>query len=445
MTGRSLRLFGIPAISVRALAAFRAILGASLFLIVLTHPIGAVPFDAQRVYSPLVAAGWVRMLSASEVATSLVHLAALAAAAAFAIGWLPRASFVALVSAIFLRTLIILQQAGAHDWGTPLITLLGLLVVPWNDPPPIYQSWTHDRPLTGRGQRSAPADGSVAYGFAIWLPGLTIGLAFAAAALEKLRQSGLDWITNGTVRYHFVEDSANAPLDLGLWIATQPRLAVLLSLGGILIEAAFIGIIFVRRWQSRAAFGLAAAGLMVGFWIFQGVHWWPWLMLLTAFLPWNRGAEAAGAGPGLKPIHGIVIVLLIAGQVWASYRRVEIEPLLSHYPMYAGTYESAEAFDRAHTQLRFRADGTDITDRVRAVDGYGVMTRALDIPADARQGDEEISAALAEFRRRYAARFGAPPAALDGFRLTRPFDWQSGRFKPEVLEPIGRVELVPQS
>jgi hypothetical protein len=280
----------------------------------------------------------------------------------------------------------------------------------------------------------------------VWLPGLTIGLAFAAAALEKLRRSGLAWITDGAVRYHFVEDAANAPFTLGRWVATQPGLAVLLSLAGIAVEAAFIAVIFCRSWRARAMFGLAGAGLMAGFYVFQGIRWWPWWVLFAAFLPWSRGdAHAAHAAPSrgrdLTVVHAAVVVTLVAGQVWASYQRTEIEPLLSHYPMYSTTYDSPEYFERQQTRTRFEANGRDITDRVEAAGGAAPVLGALDAPGDVRDADTEIGRALMEFRDRYAGLYGQVPASIEAVRWSRPFDWENGHFKPDVRERIGSVEL----
>ena len=443
MTGRLLRFLGIPAIDAVSLGVFRTLIGGSLFLIVLAYPIDAVPLEAQRVYSPLAGAAWVRALAASGAATAAVHVLALASALAFAAGIRPRVAYAVLVGTLSLRTLFILLQAGAHDWGTPLLTLWALVVVPWNDAPsPLAAVRRNDRTS---GRESASGDvvsqRSWRYGFAVWLPGLTLGLAFAAAALEKLRRSGLDWITTGAVRYHFVEDAANAPFDLGLWVATQQPLAVALSLGGILIEASFIAVIFVRDWRLRAIFGLAAAGLMLGFWVFQGIHWWAWLMLLFAFLPWNRTCHDAPR-EGLQPMYGIVVAALLAGQVWASYHRIEVEPLLSNYPMYSTTYGSPEDYEQHHRRLVIRTNGVDITERVQAVDGAGPVSRAAESAAGAQPPDPEVRRALGEFRERYERAFGPAPASVEVFFFKRSFDWKAGRFNPEAFEPLGTVSLV---
>jgi hypothetical protein len=441
MNGRWLRVFGVPRIDAASLGLFRALLGGAILLIVLMHPLQAVPLELQRAYSPLAAMDWVRAVSASQAGTTAVHVVAAASAAAFALGWFARLSFVVLVAALFVRTLLILLQAGAHDWGTPLITLLALTVVPWNDAPPLA-AWLRRRRGGTPAVEARPAPGR-AYGFAVWLPGLTLGLAFAAAAFEKLRRSGLAWITDGAVRYHFVEDAGNAPFTIGMWVATQPELAVLLSLAGIVVEAAFIAVIFCRSWRARAIAGLAGAGLMAGFYVFQGIRWWPWWMLFAAFLPWSRDdAHAAPPrGRDLTVVHVAVVVALAAGQAWASYQRTEIEPLLSHYPMYSTTYDSPEYFERQQTRTRFEENGRDITDRVEAAGGAVPVLGALDAPGDVGDANTEIGRALIAFRDRYASLYGEAPASIDAIRWSRPFDWEHGHFKPDVRERIGSIAL----
>jgi hypothetical protein len=402
----------------------------------LNDPIRAVPLEQQHAYSPLADAAWVHALGASARATSILQLIACAAAIAFALGVRARTSYVVLVGILLIHTVLLLLRRGVHDWDLPIITLLALVAVPWGDAPPLWRL---------RKDPSGEAT-SRAYGFAVWLPGLTIGLALAAAAYAKLHRSGLEWITGGAVRYHFVDDGRNAPFTLGLWVATHPSVAVLLSLAAILVESLFILIVFVRDWRQRAAFGLAGAGLMAGFFVFQGVHWWPWLILFAAFLPWNRTGAASAvatshAARHLTPLHAAVIIVLVGAQLWASYRAIEIEPLLTNFPMYSITYESPEHFEHSRERLLFEADGADITDRVRAAEGV----RTLETVAQQQQKDAvnaDASTELNEFRSRYSRLYGSSPPAIDVLFVRKdPFDWEHGTYLPEIRERLGTVHL----
>ena len=169
---------------------------------------------------------------------------------------------------------------------------------------------------------------------------------------------------------------------------------------------------------------------MAGFYVFQGVRWWPWLMLFTAFLPWNR-RDVAPAGTGsrdLTSVHARVVLALVAAQAWASYRAIEIEPLLSNYPMYASTYESPEYFERAHARVRFEVAGTDVTDRVETARGAETLQATVVQPGQQGTQPSAPTPALTEFRERYARLCGDAPGAIDVVLLKRPFDWTAGEY-----------------
>jgi hypothetical protein len=358
-----------------------------------------------------------------------------AAALLFALGVRPRLSYPLLVVVLLLRTLVLLLRRGVHDWDLPIVTLLALLAVPWANAPPLLQLY--------RARRDAVVDDrrSYAAGFAIWVPGLTIGLAFAAAAYAKLSYSGVAWITSGAVRYHFVQDGGNAPSGLGLWIAAHPMLSVALALGAVLVEALFIFVVFTSSWRRRALFGAAGLALMTGFYLFQGVRWWPWLIFFAAFLPWQRGQARAGVRQDLTWVHAAVVVLLVGVQVFASAQRLEVEPLVSNYPMYSHTFESPAEFDRWSVRVRFEASGVDITDRVEIADGDNTLhaiareTIERGAPTDASLRE------LAEFRGAYAERYGELPPAIDVIEVSHPFDWEAGRYLPPTSRRLGAVEL----
>jgi hypothetical protein len=415
----------IPAITPRQFAVFRLMIGLALLgLLLFYEPIRAVSREQQYAYSRAAAAEWIRALAADEDRMATLQMAACASAVLFAVGILARPAYTLLTVILTLHVLTVLLRRGwVHDWILPMTTLWALLVVPWGHAPSLFRV------------RSAPdtQPGSRVLGFAIWLPGLTIGLAFAAAAFAKLDRSGLAWITNGSVRYHFVEDGANAATTLGLWLATQSRAAVVLSLAAFVVEALFILVVFARSWRARAAFGLAGAMLMLGFFLFQGVAWAPWWMLFAAFLPWNR-QPTPDSGRDIAWLNALVVVFLIASQVWASARRLEIEPFLSNYPMYSHTYDSTADFDRNHRRLRFYAGGRDITNQVGQADGEDVLAAAA-ARTDISVSDLER---LGDFSRRYARLIGDSPSEIDVV-MEPLFDWQHGRFSNP--RPVGTVRV----
>ena len=210
-------------------------------------------------------------------------------------------------------------------------------------------------------QRGTPKE----YGYTVWVPGLVLGVVFAAAAVAKLRDAGVAWILNGTVKYHFLSDSVQAMVDWGLWIGRHHWLSVLLSFGAIAIETLVIVGVLAGAYRYRFAAGVAALGLLMGFTLFQGLFWPGWWILLLSFLPWHSGQltvrlkpDASGpdtdgrsvrlqADRGAFPRAPVFVVMsLIALQLGVSLLRLEVSPLLSTYDMYATTYGSPAEYEQ---------------------------------------------------------------------------------------------------
>ena len=446
---RLLSPFGIEPITPLAFAAFRTAFGLGLLYVqVVYQPFRAKPFDVRNPHGPLADAEWINALAMNHTALSIFQIAACAATVLFIAGILARLAYVVVVSMMFINVLMILTRTGGHDWGLPIVTLIVMTIVPWNEAPPLWQlrrSWA---------AYGAPHLASRVYGFAVWIPGLMVGLAFAAAAYAKVGGTGLEWITNGTVRYHFVEDGRNAPIALGLWIATHERLSIALSLAAVLVEAAFIFVVFARDWRIRLAFGLMGASLMAGFTLLQGVAWWPWRILFLAFLPWTLCKARPGwmapetaAADAIPPqprdltwVHAALVVTLVGVQLWASWKLVEMEPLISNYPMYAYTWASPEEFNRGQARTRFESNGMDISEAVENTRGDEVL-RQMATASDLTERKGPDPQALARFTESYMHTYGALPSSVDVIVVQRPFDWQRGRYLPQTREYIGTAHL----
>ena len=142
-----------------------------------------------------------------------------------------------------------------------------------------------------------------------------------AAAVSKFMESGVGWITTGAAKYHFLVDAHDAPTDWGLWVASHPTAAVLVSLGAVVLEGSFILHAFSHRWPARLIFGGCALLLLTGFWVFQGVFWHPWWVLMLVFVPWDTTNRPARLSSAQVAVVGALIVV----QAWASLARVEME------------------------------------------------------------------------------------------------------------------------
>ncbi|MGI9098581.1 MAG: DCC1-like thiol-disulfide oxidoreductase family protein [Solirubrobacteraceae bacterium] len=288
-------LRGVPDLSPGGLGLFRVALGIGL-LLTADYVRDRLPRDPLVIGQGRSDPAFLRFGLAQELAQHPDLLQALStmtivAIVAFLLGALPRLSFALIVAGFTLQLLGRVQVDGNHDLDLPLMAIWTMLFVPWHAAPGLS---TVVRRLRGR---SDPVRASARLGFAVWLPGLTLGIGLAAGAYAKLVHSGLAWVGDGAVRFHFVQDAASAPVDWGLWVAGQQQLAVLLSAAAIAIEGVFIVHAFLRGWRVRLAFGLLGASLFLSFFVFMGIRWLPWWMLLLAFLPWEQLAGALRALP----------------------------------------------------------------------------------------------------------------------------------------------------
>lgn len=356
-------LQSIPPMSATGVGFFRIVLAAALvWALIASGPISpAMPSDLQRDPGPFAGWEWARALALHEGAGAAMHAALLAAIVVFGAGLFTRAALVATALLATVTAMVLLQRQSAHDWGLPVVILWLITIVPWGD------GLSVDALVRRRRGRPLPARSSSEYGLAVWIPGFALGVAFLAAAFAKLDTSGLSWIADGAVRYHFIEDARQAPVDWGLRIAVSDTWSRLASLAAVGLEASVILHVFARGWRARMVFGLLAALLLTGFFLFQGVTWRLWWVWLLAWLPWEpwvawmRGRasrdrwERSAAGHSVGPRRWQIAVLsaFALQQVIFSGIHLEFEPFASDYGMYAFTWPSREAFE-AHLVRKLR-------------------------------------------------------------------------------------------
>ena len=370
-TPRALLSRGIPALSPRGLAVFRFVFGLTLALYVYTQPFprDVVPPLLQRTDVPLANLGPIQWLAEHPPIVRAGQWIAVAAAVLFAIGIVPRLVYAIAVAGIVQWLLAFSLQSDSHPFGVLLLPLLCLLVVPWGDAPPVF-------PLPGGTPKSAGGPNK-RYGYAPWLLSFALGVAWAGAAWAKVRE-GPGWIFNGTVRYHFVSDSSHAPVDWGLAIAMMPRIAVVLSAGAVLIEALTLPVAFVRMPMLRLTIGVAAMSVLTGFYLFQGILWPAWWLLLLGFLPWHWFDRAANVGgrwrtSSISRGQLFCILGLSLQQILISVAFIELPPLASRYDMYAKTHASPEDYDR---------ENPGIGRRILTEDNRGIRTDLTECASD---------------------------------------------------------------
>jgi hypothetical protein len=415
----------IPAATPEAVAVFRILFGLCLLIVVFRRPVFAA-WAAQpaNVISPAQSALLQIFVNAPWMVDGLGWWLAIWGGL-FIAGAFARAAFACLTAGVFAWALLYTTTTTYHTVSSLLLALVVLQWSRWSDAWSV-DAWRRRVSVRPTGALATPK----AYGYTVWVPGVVLGVVFAAAAVAKIRDSGLAWITNGTVKYHFLSDSIQAMVDWGLWIGRHHWLSVGLSFGAIAIEALVIVAVLMGTYRYRLLAGAAALCLLMGFTLLQGLFWPGWWILLLSFLPWHLirpdkaghlpivkvraaadpvatdGAAArafsasAKAGSQSDPTNGagwairfrgspaaseggtaldsvfprapvFVVMALIALQLCVSLLRIEVSPLLSTYDMYATTYGSPQEYEQKAGQAYWIVgiDGEEQVHRCRITRG----------------------------------------------------------------------------
>jgi hypothetical protein len=343
----------VPVLTAEAAALFRVVFGALVVLIFTVSGTGraAVPETVPANTGALMRSIGGAIVAAPELANWITPIIVLSGGL-FIAGALTRLSFATLTAAVFAWGVVHSLRYGHHPVSALLVAMICLL------PARMADAWSVDAAW-----RRRPAAPSREYGYAVWVPGVVFGLALAAAAAAKLRTGGLDWVLNGTVKYHFLSDAAAAPVDWGVRFALVPAVAVAMSFAAVAVEVLTLPAALVRWYPARALAGLCGAAMLSGFYLFQGLFWPGWWVLLLSFAPWHLAddrlkPQAASPGPGAshrEPAFRITALgcaqamfILAAGiqQMVVSARKIELAPVLSAYDMYSETYSSADEYER---------------------------------------------------------------------------------------------------
>ena len=370
----------------------------------------------------------------------------------FGTGALARLSWVAF---LIVFTAVNWDNVAAHDFNLPLKALWLMVFVPWGDALSVDRLF-----LRATGRVTAYPD-SQRYGLATWIPVFMVGFAYLSAAFAKLDETGLRWITDGAVRYFMVVDAPNAPGSLGRFIASHEWLAVLASAGAVASETFIIAAALWPTTLVLVVAGVSALLLHLGFWLCQGVFWYPWWALLPAFVPWNAvaswltpiGPRAASIVPaaaslGARVARPVPVACLLAlgffalQQPLVSFLAAERLPFVSNYPMYSDVnWDSEEHFARSMEEERQPApairlaptDGTPpelLLSRLQAIDAQAAVTEAARRVAEGGEVAAADREHLADVAAAYASRFGASPPEIVVSVAHWRFDWTVADFVP---------------
>ena len=306
---------GIPQIDARTAGVFRIVFGSAALVYFVVYPVDsswlARTFDLE-IEGPVHQA-FMQWLRARPVVVDLVTPWLIGTGIAFIAGLFTRVTYALFVVGVLVWAYVAVSLSNTHPQSILVLTLVALLPSRWGTEPSI-DAWRN-----AKAGRSIALPAGSRYGYSVWVPVLAFGVALAAAAWAKLTvpPGWTSWVVNGTVKYHFIADSVNAPVQWGLQLAAHPWLAVLASFLAIATESLVVTAAFVRNEWYRLAMGLGAVGLLAGFGLFMGVFWPGWWVPLLGFLPWQAfgGFQSPGraqsapmadaAAPGVSRAGGV--------------------------------------------------------------------------------------------------------------------------------------------
>jgi hypothetical protein len=130
--------------------------------------------------------------------------------------------------------------------------------------------------------------------FARWplaLAHLLLAMVYFSTGITKLIFGGLQWMNGYTLQGRTLMDALGRDIPLGIWLAQQHTLAILLSIGTVMFELGFGLSLFLPRWKTL--FFAAALAFHVGLHLVGGHGFFGHMaVVLILFLcydaPWLR-------------------------------------------------------------------------------------------------------------------------------------------------------------
>ena len=221
----------------RRLAAIRIGLFSVLALRLATSDHAAVADQPEGLFDPVSLFELLPSMPSSQLGT-IVQLLGILTALAAAGGLWPRITFpTAYASALFIGLMLNATGKIIHNDVVLMLALLPLLAAPRT----ASRAWAV-------GPRGPRVDGHVvsnpspAYGWPVRTAMTVIALAYLFVGVQKLRYSGLDWVTTDNLRYvlYASSDSQAEPNQLSLLIADADWLAHAFAAATLAVEIGFI-------------------------------------------------------------------------------------------------------------------------------------------------------------------------------------------------------------
>lgn len=152
------------------------------------------------------------------------------------------------------------------------------------------------------GEVTAPATVETA----VWplrLTQLLLAWAYFSNGLSKLVYGGLEWMNGYTLQRHILGNAVSWDKPLGLELARHHELAVLLSIGTIVIELFFPLAVFVRR--TTPFFLIGGALLHVGIDVTMGAAFYQHVVLYSVFIDFSKWETRLLSRPSIRGSTGL--------------------------------------------------------------------------------------------------------------------------------------------
>ena len=302
---RALDRFLFASEDARRLAALRIGLCALLAWRLATGDYTFVAGQPEALFEPVSFMKLFGEMPGHDLAVAL-QVAGVVAALLAAAGLWTRATLpLAFVCALVLNGMLNATGKIIHNDVLLLLSMLPLL----GAPRAAAAAWSLRPPWRSGGER--PARSGAAYGWPVRTAMVVVALAYFFVGFQKLRFSGVDWVTSDNLRWvlYASSDAQSEPNQLALFIADRAWLAHLFAAGTIFVELCFPLALLVPRLRWLFVPGVVAMHL--GIWLMMGLDYsaqaltviivfvnWPWVIdwVRRRAPARNERLDAGGAG-----------------------------------------------------------------------------------------------------------------------------------------------------
>jgi hypothetical protein len=111
---------------------------------------------------------------------------------------------------------------------------------------------------------------------------IVMALGYFCAGLCKLHRGGLEWLNGCTLQHYLLQDGVRWERPVGMWLAQQHELCVVMSYGAVFVELFFfVGVLIPRIMP---LFLIACGAMHTMIYIAQYAPFFQWVVLYSVFI-----------------------------------------------------------------------------------------------------------------------------------------------------------------